>query len=125
MPRAHVLLIPRAKVILKVRLSRPYSRHNRMRLLRQLRSTVDHNGPTRGLYLAIVERYVMRHTAMFKPRRDKTGMRAGVYPAVRHVQRATSNDDAIAPKVKVSGGFVQTNYAYIEKHKLRPYVGRR
>lgn len=67
----------------------------------------------------------MRHSAMFKPRRDKTGMRAGVYPALRATPSTSSNDDAIAPKVKVSGGFVQTNYAYIEKHKLRPYVGRR
>lgn len=67
----------------------------------------------------------MRHCAKFKPRRDKTGMRPGVYPALRNAPRAKSNDDAIAPKVKVSGGYVQTNYAYIEKHKLRPYMGRR
>ena len=66
----------------------------------------------------------MGHSAMFKPRRDKTGMRPGVFPAMRRATRK-QGDDAFAPKVKVSGGYIQTNYAYIERNKITRYVGRR
>ena len=66
----------------------------------------------------------MGHSTVFKPRRDKTGQRAGDFPAMRRAARK-QGDDAYSPKIKVSGGFTQTNYAYIERNKITRYVGRR